>query len=163
MCLHLHMSVPTLLELSLVLVQVISLFLTQEHPSSFGSGSELSSALGHQETPGIIYLLVIAPVLLSGDFTIVANLDLNVNGCKGLWVTTEMKVRLRSDTYSTYGLVGSWQPGVLSGCAVQQVVPMQKPIEGTEEGSEDYDVHWDGSPSGQGGEDDAPAGAETID
>lgn len=34
---HLHLSVPTFLERSLVLVQVISLFLTEECPSSFGS------------------------------------------------------------------------------------------------------------------------------
>lgn len=37
MFLYLHLSVPAFLELSLVLVHVISLFLTQECPFSFGS------------------------------------------------------------------------------------------------------------------------------
>lgn len=59
----------------------------------------LHLSVGHHETPGIICFLVIAPVFLSDDFTIVANLGLHGNGCKGLWVMTEIKVRLRSDMY----------------------------------------------------------------
>lgn len=57
----------------------------------------------------------------------------------------------------TYGFVGLRWPGVLIRCAVQQVVPLQKPIEATEESSEEYDLHWDGSSLGQGGKDEAPA------
>lgn len=50
-------------------------------------------------TPGIICFLVIAPVFLSDDFIIVVNLGFHGNGCKGLWVMTEIKVKLRSDMY----------------------------------------------------------------
>lgn len=60
----------------------------------------------------------------------------------------------------TYGFVRSRKPGVLNRCAVQQVVPLQKPIEATEETSEEYDLHWDRSSLGQGCKDEASAGDE---
>lgn len=60
----------------------------------------------------------------------------------------------------TYGFVGPRRPVVLIRCAVQQVVPLQKPIEATKESSEEYNLHWDGTSFGQGGKDEAPVGDE---
>lgn len=48
--------------------------------------------------------------------------------------------------------------GSLSGRAVQKVVSLQEPVEGTEDGGVEHDGQGDGTSPGQSGEDKAPAG-----
>lgn len=56
----------------------------------------------------------------------------------------------------TCGCAGSWGPGDPGRRAVQQVVPLQETVEGTEDGGAEHDGQRDRSSSGQRGEDEAP-------